>query len=343
MSIEPHKGEKYRPLEYLTLNIYGNSEVLELFRSELPKDGRRLAILALGGGQAGVISAGICIGMYDSGVFQRADGLFGVSAGIANLVYVETGQGHLGASLYFELNTQGDVIKPPHSFLDKIRLAAKAFSSIPVSPILDIPLIGRHMREDLPFDAKTFKSSSKEILALVSHAEDGRCEFLDVKVAEDPIVPIEAAICVPGISNVPWVEVNGQPYFDAGFLNPVPLEAVFEKGYTDVLIVGSFDLSRHRGFLASLQQRVIAKLGNSGSYGYSREVIEAIGRYHANLHKAHLDVWKVIQEKDPQRRVTVISPLNNGFQMINIGNMDMDSGKIKRAFEDAYYYGVLHF
>ncbi len=328
----------------LQIDVYGNTEVVDLFSGRQVKDSRRLAILALGGGQAGVIGAGICTGMYDCGVFQRADGLIGVSVGLADEVYAETGQGKFGAPIYYERNTQGDnFVKLPKNLRGKLGFSAKAFSGISAGSILDTMFVGRCIRESYPLDLSALRSSSKEILASVSNAQDGHSEFLDVKDVEDPIRLIEAAICVPSISTVPWIEINGQPYFDGGFIDPVPLDAVFDRGYTDVLIVGNFDLREHRGFLANLQPLVMARLGSSESYGYSKEVVKAIGKYYENIRKAYLNVRKVIEEKDPQRQVAVISPLNQGVQRLRISNIDTDSRKLQIAFKDAYAFGRLYF
>ncbi len=135
---------------------------------------------------------------------------------------------------------------------------------------MDTAFVGRVMRDQdkRRIDVDTLKSSRQDIFTVVMDLEDGTPKVIDLKDQKDPILAVEAAICVPGISTIPHITLeDGRNYADGFYANPIPLDIAKEQGCTDVLIVANAPLAAKGGFLADLQPFVLAKLANRNKYG----------------------------------------------------------------------------
>lgn len=338
--LEPYLDEprKYPHIQF-PIHQWGNFSVIERFRGTMPvEEGRKLGILALGGGQAGVISAGVCVGMYSTGAFDRADVLVGVSAGLAAVSYVETGQGEVGASIYWEDNIEGRFVKLPRNTLQRAAYLWNAYRSGTNNPIIDTKFVGRCFREWKPIDVEMLKASEKEIYAVLMDCETGQSEFVNMKAAEDSITVMEAAICVPGISTIPWVEIGSKRFADPAFTNPIPLKEMFDDlGCTDVLIVANAELGLEKGFLESMSPLVRSQIAKNKTFAYNPRLIDVIRNSDAQQKEAYEYVLRVLGEGNPQRQVAVVSPKRGITKGMVINNLEDDPNILRRAFEAAKY------
>ncbi len=328
--------EEEKP-QNLEMQIYGNREVIDRFRSEEKDPNRKLCVISLGGGQAGNNGTGMLLGMDDTGALDNADVLIGVSCGIANFAYIKAGQGDFGSEIYRVDNTQNqDFIKLSKNRAARIKKLIEILGGSN-DPNMDTAIVGRVMRDPdkRQDDIETRKSCRQDILTVVMDVEDGTTKVIDLKSQKDPISAIEAAICVPGVSTIPWVTLeDGRNYADGFYANPIPLDVAKEKGCTDVLIVANSTLAARGGFLADLQPFVSAKLSKRKTYGYNKKVIDVVRQANKRNRQALNDVYNAITSHDPNFRVAVIEPRNN-----IISNICDDSEKLTKAFMEAREYG----
>lgn len=294
--------------------------------------------MALAGGQAGSNGAAILLGMQDVGAFDRADGIFAVSAGIPTQMYMRAGpgMGDYGAEIYRKDNVKGhNFLNLPHGKLARAIALRKAMVKGPQSPIMNTPFIAECMKTRRPISLEELRKCPTELYALVMNADTAEAELIDIRTVGDPIAVMSGGICVPGVSSVPWVEVDGKRYIDAAYVEPIPLERVFDMGYTDVLVVANNNFAEAGGPLAELQQMMMTQIAKGENYGYNKKVIDLIRRHNKILKQSYDELWKIIKQQDPKRRIAFITPTLDSLRISPIEN---DGDKITEAFWTARDY-----
>lgn len=327
--------------DHLKLRTYGNPEVVKLIAAKEKNPHRKIALLNLGGGQAGVIGVGISLGMAESDVMKNIDGIISISAGIPTCMYIETGQGEEGTQIPLEDNTrEGHIVKVPK---DPVLAAKKIYNywkKGPNEPLFDTQTVADTMRYTRPLDLEKFRESDKELTAVVMDVKSGKPVFVDLKRAKDPIDVMAAGICIPGVSSYPSVKLeDGNEYADAAFVEPLPLQWVFDQGYTDVLVVANTPIKPNGGWLESLFPLMLSTISRHPEYGYSSEVIKGLKRAEHTNAKAYGYLDHVLKSNLDNRRVAVIEPGNSFLTNIIETNPEV----LKRALTDAKNFSKIMF
>lgn len=155
-------------------------------------------------------------------------------------MYMMAGQGDYGAEIYREENCRdGNFLTLPEDKREKIKALMKAIAEGSKEPIMKTPFIEECMRRRRPINLENMRKNQTDVYAMVLNADTVQSEFIDLKTAQDPIAIIGGAICVLGVSSIPWREVDGKKYIDGAYIDPIPLEKVFEMGYNDVLVIAN--------------------------------------------------------------------------------------------------------
>ena len=194
-------------------------------------DNARLSLVVEGGGMRGIVSSGMCGALELLGARDAFDAVYGTSAGAFNAAYFVAGQSNYSSTIYFEdinnttfihLKRLWSMRRPVMNlnFLveDIVGAAKELDTQSIVSP--DIPVT---------FPATSARTGS---LTRLSNFEDRR----------QVLSALKASSTIPLIAGAP-VDIDGEPYFDGGLLEPIPFRSALKDRPTHILVL----LTRPKG------------------------------------------------------------------------------------------------
>lgn len=189
-----------------------------------------LGIVDVGGGERGVYGAGVLDQCLDQGI--SFDYCIGVSAGAANLVSYLAGQKGRNFAFYTSYSFRPQYMGPG-VVLKKGEYA-------------DLDYIYGELSEpggEYPLDFQAAVDSGKEFIVVATSAETGLPVYFTFDdMAVDDLCAIKASSALPIVCK-PY-PVHGQPCYDGGLSNPIPVLKAFEAGCEKVVLI----LTRPRSF-----------------------------------------------------------------------------------------------
>lgn len=183
-------------------------------------------LLLPGGGQRGVVPAGVAAALENLRLVDAFDTLVTSSTGAAIGLYMLAGDVKQGRTIYWEENVRNE-------FAKKRR----------VRKVLDIDTLEEEFRYGKKRVAiKAVFASRPKFYVSVTDEETGEGLFLDAKKCENPIDAVVASINVPILSGGKVVELHGKRFVDGDLGNPLPIDFAISQDATDILVVMSSPL-----------------------------------------------------------------------------------------------------
>ncbi len=210
-------------------------------KSMLIRRGRPLALnLALqGGGAHGAFTWGVLEHLLDAGSF-RYDGVSGTSAGAFNAVlfasgWLEGGAGEAKAKLEAFWREVAEIAQPLHSSsLAQIAVTATAqmISPYQFNPF-DINPLRQLLERLVDFERLRDDRSLRLLIATTALRTGSLRLFTNRELSAEVVL---ASACLPWLHQA--VEIEGEPYWDGGYVSNPPLVPLVERCRTpDVLLV----------------------------------------------------------------------------------------------------------
>jgi predicted patatin/cPLA2 family phospholipase len=211
--------------ESTSLSGHRSQHVLEIIRSRAKKrdrqDGKRLALVVEGGSMRGVYTAGSLLALHLMGMSESFDNAYGTSAGAVNTAHFLSGSGNIKADTYYRFLADGRFYNPRR-----------------VSKIVDIDFFVDEVLTELrPVELDRVSASPTALWISVADFTTARSLLFHAQAAGLPLLDLlKATTAMPVLYNklITLGEVRG---FDAGFVNPFPLNEAIDHGNTDILVM----------------------------------------------------------------------------------------------------------
>jgi predicted patatin/cPLA2 family phospholipase len=187
-------------------------------------DGHKIVLVLFGGLMTGIRSAGAMLPLEELGLANSFDEIYAISAGLTNALYLLSGNGKEGTSIYYE-----DL--PALNFINFKRFWK----------IADISVVLKSMQQLKPLNVNNILSSQTKLYTRLFNHQLKQIEYLDVqKVGKDYFWPlVQASISAPYFQPG-TVNINGQPYKDPSFSENDVWEHIvhaMDQKATDYLII----------------------------------------------------------------------------------------------------------
>lgn len=178
------------------------------------------ALIVEGGGMRGTFSIGV-LDAFLRQKFNPFDLFVGVSSGSTNMASYLANQE--GRSLETYIN---------HSCQKRFISYSRFFKG---GDLMDLPWLWEVVERDLPLDQHTLFATPRDFFMVLTHATTG--EPLYLKAAPDNIITgLMASSAIPIVNRQP-IMLHGEPYFDGGISDALPVRWVAEQGAKNVLLV----------------------------------------------------------------------------------------------------------
>jgi predicted patatin/cPLA2 family phospholipase len=217
--------KRSHPFELLSLSGHSSTDVIEVVRSRAGSgsraDGHRLALVLEGGAMRGVYTAGSLLALHLMGLWNLFDNAYGSSAGAVNLAHFLSGLGDRKVDTYYR-------------FLADRRF----FNPYRLSKIVDIDFFVDEVLTELrPLDADRVMQSVTPLRMPIADFATARVVPFHAQSGTYPLLKLlKAATAMPVLYNklVDLGEIRG---FDAGFINPFPLDYAISDRNSHILVL----------------------------------------------------------------------------------------------------------
>ena len=272
----------------------------------------KTGLIDVGGGMRGAYGAGVLDRCIDDGVVF--DHCAGVSAGSANVVSFLAGQLGRNYRYYTEYSFRPEYMSG-RNFL-------RTGNYIDLEYVYAV--LSNKGGED-PLDFAAAAANPAEFTVVATSALTGKPRYFDKSdMKQDDYGAIKASSCVP-VANKPYY-VNGEPYFDGGMSDPIPLQECLDAGCDKVVLI----LTRPRDFRRAVSKdKYIAALL---SLKYPRAA-EAMRR-RAKVYNLELDLAENLEK---QGRVLIVAPDDIG----EMKTLTRDREVIKDLYAKGYRDGAV--
>ncbi|RXJ74104.1 alpha/beta hydrolase [Veronia nyctiphanis] len=186
---------------------------------------RKIALVAQGGGQRGIYTAGVLDAFLDAG-FDPFEMYIGTSAGALNISSYLCRQRGFGHDFILDLTTQDAFFNLFH-FARREQYMGLDWA---MEQVLPHQLGGLKMEEGL----RNVERSGKSALACVTFADTLQPDYLPI-FSKDWQKVLKATSAIPLLYPSP-IEINGEQYIDGGVGDSVPVREAFNRG-ADVIVV----------------------------------------------------------------------------------------------------------
>jgi len=266
-----------------------------------------IGVVDVGGGERGVYGAGVLDACMERGI--DFDCCVGVSAGAANL---SSYLGHqIGRNFAFYTT---------YSFRPQYMGVGLA---VRTREYADLDYIyGTLSKADgeFPLDYETMVASAKQFFIVATDAETALPVYFSMDdMSQDDYAPVKASSALP-LVNKPY-PVHGQPCFDGGLSDPIPVRKAFEAGCDKVVVI----LTRPRDFYRSSRKDM--RFARMIAPSYPR-IAEALAN-RAGLYNLQLDLAKKYEREG---KAIIVAP-------DDIGDMQTLT-KDRAAIEGLYAKGL---
>ena len=269
----------------------------------------KILILSLGGGMRGPYGAGQVVGLNEMGLTaDKADVLYGISAGAADLAYYAGGPENTkrGASIYSDECNSPEFLSFNPKRLNNMMRA--------------VDVVGGAMRKgEKALNVEAIRNLPGEVYVQVTTVDGHEAEMVDVKTADpDMISAFEASMNVP-LLNAPGVKVNGKEYIDGGF-DPLPIQKLIDKFHpTDILILPNTPFRRIEEF--PISPNWAKHLRRSGSLGSVKKFFQIAS-----------DLRNLLEDFSKREGVNIgmLWPPDRGLDVL-----DTDPGMVEIGVKDA--------
>jgi predicted patatin/cPLA2 family phospholipase len=267
-------------------------------------DGRVLALAIEGGGQAGVVSGGMCVALEALGLIDAVDAIYGTSAGALNGLFTATGQAAKGATNYED--TTGRWFANPARML-----AGK--------PAVNLEyLFDEIIRKRKPF-YPTALADGPAFFAIVTDIASGAPVSLgDFKNVDEVMRATWISCSIPYLAGPPMLW-DGRPMADGSLAESMPYRAAQRGGATDVIVLRSRPSSRRK---APYPKQVLATLRKRAYPGLADLVEARPAKYNA-------DAEELIRLTAERGHVMQIAPPEDS---VHVHQLERSQARIRAGF-----------
>lgn len=269
-----------------------------------------IGIVDVGGGERGVYGAGVLDQCIEQGI--KFDYCVGVSAGAANLISYLAGQ--LGRNFAFYTHYS---FRPQYMSLGLIPKQRQ---------YVDLDYVYGELTNsdgEYPLDFQAVLDSGKELVVVATSAETGLPVYFTLDdMAQDDYAAIKASSALPVISK-PY-RVDGQPCFDGGLSDPIPVRKALEAGCDKVVVI----LTRPKAYRrTSSSDQKFAKIIRPV---YPR-IAEALTN-RAGLYNLQLDL---VKKYEREGKVLIVAPDSIGKMQTLTKDRSLIEGLYAKGYKDA--------
>lgn len=263
------------------------------------------ALILEGGTFRPIFSSGVMDALVDQGI--EFPYVIGVSAGITDGFSYVSKQTKRNYDILMNHRHDKRYVGMRNYFSDRSLFGLKfAYETIP--------------NELYPFDWDTFLHSPTEIKVGVTNANTGQAEYLDGKQLDKQCTILKATCAIPFV--FPAIYLQGNPYYDGGVCDPIPVKKAIKDGHDKMLIV----LTRPKGYHKELSKanQMAARLLRKK---YPKLVEPLLTR-----HIAYNQTVKFCEELENEGKAVILRPTKE----IQIDSFEKDLKKIDAIYQFGY-------
>lgn len=179
---------------------------------------RNTTLIVTGGSSKGSRAAGMVCAMEALGLTESFEAAYGVSSGLASIIYFLAGQALLGTSIYYEDITDN------------------RYASFARWPFIDMDyLVNEVIAKNKPLAVDKIKNSPTKIKFPVTDS-NGKPTFftLEKDVPTFKALRLATSIFLYAGDGASW---NGKMYFDGYLSEPIPFRKAIEDGHKDIIVL----------------------------------------------------------------------------------------------------------
>lgn len=229
----------------------------------------KYGIIDVGGGLRGIYGAGVLDRCLEEGI--HFDCCIGVSAGSANMTSYVAGQHGRNKPFYDEYSFRKEYMSvknlvQKHSYLD----LGYVYGTL------------SNRGGENPLDYPAMVENPAQLLIVAENARTGLPRyFTKDEVKQDDYCALMASCCIPVVDQPIFIE--GEPYYDGGLADPVPLEKALELGCDRVAVILTKPVALERN---SKRDQKLARLLRRKYPESAKGLALRAERYNEAVHKA---------------------------------------------------------
>lgn len=266
----------------------------------------RQALVVEGGGMRGSFTSGVLDAFLEQ-QFNPFDLCVGVSSGSTNVAnYLAAQQGR---TLHIYLD---------HSLRSEFIHYGRFFKG---GDLLDLKWMWNVVEQEYPLNQAQLFANSAEFYMVLTHAISGEATY--IKASKDNILDgLRASSSIPVLTRQA-VEICGEPYFDGGVADALPVHWAAQQDHVAKLMVirtrpQNYSKTSRKG------DQLLAKYFSKQQYGFSQSLLTRTQRYN--------DAVQFLQTPSSQKLLEVCPP--------NLKNMASRLSKNKAKIRYSYDVGL---
>lgn len=217
----------------------------------------RNALVVEGGGMRGAFTCGVLDAFLENN-FNPFDLYVGVSSGSTNVANFLAGQKGRNIELYLDHSLRPEFIRYGRFFKG--------------GDLLDMQWMWGVVERENPLDQQALFANNPDFYTVLTHAKTGRAEYL--RAGQDTLIDaLRASSSIPVLTRQA-VNIMGEPYFDGGVADALPVKWAVEQSHVQNLLVlrtrpqdyfkasskgdeflAKYVVKKHQGFASSLKNR----------------------------------------------------------------------------------------
>lgn len=148
-----------------------------------------------------------------------------------------------------------------------------------------------------PFDWETYRKYDGKVLVGVTNAITGQAEYKDGKEMDEDFTMLRATCALPVF--FPAIKLDGQPYFDGGISDPIPIKKAIADGNEKHLIV----LTRPEGYRKELSKK------SRFAAGSLHKKYPEVSKLLLKRHESYNQTVRFCEELEGQGKAVIIRPV----------------------------------
>lgn len=230
---------------------------------------QRQALVVEGGGMRGAFTSGV-LDAFLQQHFNPFDLCVGVSSGSTNVAnYLAEQQGR---TLHIYLD---------HSLRSEFIHYGRFFKG---GDLLDLKWMWNVVEQEYPLNQAQLLTNNAEFYMVLTHAVSGEATY--IKACEDNILDgLRASSSIPVLTRQA-VEISGEPYFDGGVADALPVHwAAQQEGVAKLMVIRTrpkdYYKASHKG------DQLLAKYFSKQRQGFAQSLLARTERYNAAVQFLH--------------------------------------------------------
>lgn len=169
-----------------------------------------------------------------------------------------------------------------------------------------------------PFDWKTFHEYKGRIRVGVTNARTGQVEYKDGSKLDKKCMMLRATCAIPLV--FPAIKLDGQPYFDGGLADPIPIRKAIRDGNEKNLIV----LTRPKGYKKTLSKsHKLASFVLKKKYPHLLELL-------MNRHIRYNQTVRFCEKLEKEGKAVILRPSHS------IESLEKDIDVLRQTYDMGY-------